>query len=394
MNREHYFDWAATALPDEDILREALEESLKYGANPSSVHGAGTEARTAFENARKRCAAVLCVKPEQVYFTGGGTEGDQIPLLSLLQRPNHNGTIIISAIEHPAVREQALALKNCGYKIIQVRPDKNGIITAEAVTAALTDDTLLVSVMAVNNETGAIQPIYAIADAITAATKGKRRPKFHVDAVQAFGKTAVNLSHPGIDSAALSTHKICGPRGCGLLYVRDRIEPFLKGGGQEKGLRSGTENLFGALATAACLERYAIRENAPEGSPAHPATVTALTENTARFIESLAALPYVQILPSTREARDDRFSYAVVQASFKNIPGQVMVRALSEKGFYISTGSACSASKNSRPVLEAMGISSEVGQNAVRFSFSSHTTETATSELLAAVTEVAELFNR
>ncbi len=390
MNRDHYFDWAATALPDDDILREALDQSLKTSANPSSVHGAGKEARDAFESARKRCAAVLGVKPEQIYFTGGGTEGDQIPLLSLLQRPNHNGTIIISAIEHPAVREQALALKNCGYKIVQIKPDKNGIITPEAVTAALTDDTLFVSIMAVNNETGAIQPIYDIADAINAATKGKRRPKFHVDAVQAAGKIPLKFSYPGIDSATISTHKICGPRGCGLLYVRDRIEPFLKGGGQEKGLRSGTENLFGALATAACLERYAVRESAPETVSA----VAAQTENTARFIKELTKLPYVQILPESREPHDDRFSFAVVQASFKNIPGQVMVRALSKKGFYISTGSACSTSKNSRPVLEAMGINADVGQNAVRFSFSTHTTETATSELLAAVTEIAELFNR
>ena len=248
-----------------------------------------------------------------------------------------------------------------------------------------------------------------------------------MDAVQAAGKIPFELSYPGIDTAAISAHKLCGPRGIGILYMKDRFEPFLKGGGQESGMRSGTENLFGALALAACLERYymrgrlgaadvsgtvassgaagatsasgAKREDATGVSNATGATSSAGSayaaeeERTARFIEKLKALPYCTLIPENRKPVDGRFAPGVVQASFANIPGEVMVRALSEKGFYISTGSACSARKSQRPVLAAMGIKGEKAANAVRFSFSSHSTDEGAEMLFAAVSEVAGRFN-
>ena len=157
-NKDHYFDWAATSPADEDILKEALEETLKYWGNPSSTHAVGKEARELFEAARVRAACALGVKPETIYFTSGGTESDQIPLLSVLAKPM-KGTVLVSSIEHPAIREQSEALKNCGWNVIQIPADSDGIITPEAVTSLITGDTVLVCIMAVNNETGVIQPI-------------------------------------------------------------------------------------------------------------------------------------------------------------------------------------------------------------------------------------------
>jgi cysteine desulfurase len=381
MEKEHYFDWAATSPADEDILKEALNETLEYWGNPSSTHAVGKKARELFESARARAAAALGVKAENIYFTSGGTESDQIPLLAVLAKPN-KGTVLVSSIEHPAIREQSEALKNCGWNVVQIPADNDGVIQPEAVTGLLTNDTVLVCIMAVNNETGVIQPIYEIADAITKACEGKRRPKFHVDCVQAAGKINLNLSYKGIDSAALSSHKICGPRGIGILYMKDAIEPFLRGGGQEKGLRSGTENVFGALAFSKCLERYYNKQKASDA------------ERTKSFVEKLAALPGCTIVPPSRLEKPELFSPYVVQAAFKNIPGNVMLRALDSKGFSISTGSACSAKKNKRPVLEAMRVDPKLRENAVRFSFGPHTTDKAVDDLLAAVAEVNSQFNK
>ena len=380
-NKEHYFDWAATSPADEDILKESLEETLECWGNPSSTHSVGKQARELFETARTRAAKALGVKPETIYFTSGGTESDQIPLLSVLAKPM-KGTVLVSSIEHPAIREQSEALKNCGWNVIQIPADSDGIITPEAVISLLTADTVLVCIMAVNNETGVIQPVYEIADAITKACEGKRRPKFHIDCVQAAGKINLNLSYKGIDSAALSSHKICGPRGIGILYMKDAIEPFLRGGGQEKGIRSGTENVFGAVAFSKCLERYYNKANPADA------------ERTNNFVERLSDLSGCTIVPPSRLEKKNLFSPYVVQAAFNNIPGNVMLRALDAKGFSISTGSACSAKKNKRPVLEAMHVDPKLRENAVRFSFGPHTTDQAVEELFTAISEINAQFNK
>lgn len=379
-NTEHYFDWAATSPTDEDILKEAMELTLEAWGNPSSVHQIGKDAKALLDQARNTAAKAMGVKAENIYFTSGGTESDQIPLLSVLTKPV-KGSVLISSIEHPAIREQAEAMKNLGWKIIPVPADKDGRITPEAVTNLLSNDTMFVCVMAVNNETGSIQPIYEIADAITKACEGKRRPKFHVDCVQAAGKIKLDLSYKGIDSAALSSHKICGPRGIGILYLKDSIEPFLKGGGQEKGLRSGTENILGALAFSKCLERYYNKDNSTQ------------VQITNIFVKKLSELPGCTIIPPSRLEKPDLFSPYVVQAAFDHIPGNVMLRALDSKGFYISTGSACSSRKNSRPVLEAMHVDSKLRETSVRFSFGPHTSEKAIDELYEAVKEVNSTFN-
>ena len=388
-----YFDWAATSPQDKEILNESLSKTLSVWGNPSSSHQAGKEARELLEDARNSCAKSLGVKSETIFFTAGGTESDQIALLSVLSKPV-KGTVLISSIEHPAIREQAIVLKKCGWNVENLKADKLGIITPETVSEALDKfpDTHIVCIMAVNNETGVIQPIYEISDVITKKSQGKRRPKFHVDCVQAAGKIPFDLNYEGIDSAAFSAHKICGPRGIGILYLKNPIDSFLKGGGQEKGIRSGTENVFGAVSFAKVLEKYFISERNTESI----AKMNEMKQLTSSFIKKLSELKGCTIIPEGRllPENSERFSAYVVQAAFKNIPGQVMLRALDAKGICISTGSACSNKKANRPVLEAMHIDSDLRETAVRFSFGPLTKKEDIMFLLYSISEVNDTFNK
>lgn len=389
ISREHYFDWAATSPCDEAILQQALKESMEHWGNPSSIHEAGTDARQSLENARKRTAESLGVKPETIFFTSGGTEGDHIPLLSLLAKPT-KGSIVVSAIEHPALREMTKMMQNCGWKVITVSPDKNGFLQPDSLVSAVQDDTAFVTVMAVNNETGAIQPIKKISEALTERCRGKRKPFFHVDCVQAAGKIQLELSDWGIDSASFSAHKIGGPRGIGVLYLSKQMTPFLRGGGQESGIRSGTENLFGATAVSLCFEKYLVRTSNPKSEE----RFLLQKEWTKKFLEKLKSIPGCTLIPHCRsqEEFEDNFSPWVVQASFPGIPGQIMERALSSRGFYISTGSACSSGRHSRPVLDSMNISGSEKESAVRFSFGWETTEQSIEELAKQVEAIAKEF--
>lgn len=393
MNSEHYFDWAATAPSDEKILRESLEIALQYDGNPSATHKIGSSARKILEEARASCAKSLGVNSNQVIFTSGGTESDHIPLLSVLNSPK-KGRIILSAIEHPALREECAMLKKQGFEVVSVNPDKNGFICADSILENLTPDTLFVTVMAVNNETGCVQPIYEIADAITKWAAGKKKPHFHVDCVQAAGKIPLDLSHKGIDSAALSAHKISGPRGIGILYLSKPVNSFLVGGGQEQNIRSGTENLFGAVAFSKCLEKYYLNEKALNQQAKNRFEEQKVW--TLDFLKKLKTLEKCQLVPVLREdfseEAQSKFSPWVVQAAFVGIPGNVMVRALDAKGFCISTGSACSAKKQSRPILAAMKLGREIQDSAVRFSFGSFTSQKAMDELFEAVKDIVSEF--
>ena len=430
----HYFDWASTSPQDKDILRECLEITMEKWGNPSSAHAAGKEAKEILDQARNKAAEVLGVKAENIYFTSGGTEADHIPLLSVLNSP-HKGEVLFSSIEHPAVREMARELQKCGWITKEIPCQKDGIINPESLKDMLNSDTALVCIMAVNNETGAIQPVKEITQVIKNADVGKRKIKVHVDCVQALGKIPVNLKDWNVDSAAFSGHKISGPRGIGILYLKEAIEPFLKGGGQEKGIRSGTENLFGALAFSKVMEKYAIPESSDKnqknasGASVSGASATETTDSvlsascsssgasssgisasmtpssrleehlafkelSKNFVEKLSEIKGCTIIPQERLSNPENYSPYVVQAAFANIPGQVLLRALDAEGFYISTGSACSSRKNNRPILEAMKVEPSLRENAVRFSFGHSTTEKALTELLEKVKEINSLFNR
>ena len=386
-----YLDWAATTPPDPEIIAEASQIAVSAYGNPSSVHTAGKTAASLLAEARERCAKTLGVKSDTIIFTSGGTESDHLPMLSLLQRPVR-GSIAISAIEHPAIIEQARMLELLGWKTLVIPVTREGFVTPEAVLATIREDTAYVAVMAVNNETGAIQPVREIAQALLDRCAGKKKPHFHVDAVQAAGKMPLQLSAPGIDSAAISAHKLQGPRGIGLLYVAHRIEPFIRGGGQEGGIRPGTENLAGAVALSRCLEKCGHKKNSctaespVSGTP--PELASGAESVMAHLVSSLTAIGGVSIIPGTRTPADARFSPYVVQFTNAKLPGEVLVRALSDKGIFISTGSACSSKKKNRPVLQAMHVSPDMQQNAFRISIGNATTTADIDALTQALKSV------
>lgn len=398
-NIEHYFDWAATSPQDKEILRNALELSLKYDGNPSSIHTEGQNAKKLLEQTRKNCAKTLGVPETTIFFTSGGTESDHIPLISLLNKNITNSTsrgrIIVSGIEHPAIAEEVQILKRQGFEVVIVNPNSTGIIEPQDIINQITSDTLFITVMAVNNETGCIQPIYEIADKIIEATQGKRKPHFHVDFVQAAGKIPIELNYKGIDSGAFSAHKICGPRGIGILYLAKEINSFLIGGGQENNIRSGTENIFGAIAFDHCLQKYYLNKTNINNETQNRFEIQ--KEYMSNFIKELSKIKGCTIVPEIRKNLDaqtqNMFSPWVIQVAFNKIPGNVMVRALDSKGFCISTGSACSAKKQKRPILAAMKASKEIQDTAVRFSFGPLSTEQGIEELLNAINEINSAFN-
>ncbi|UTY34701.1 cysteine desulfurase family protein [Treponema putidum] len=377
-----YLDWAATAMPQEDINTEALKKSFKYFANPSSKHFLGKDARKILEETRSEIAELLHVIPDHIIFTSGGTEGDYIPMLSFMAMPSPC-SIAVSSIEHSAVREQAAVMKARGYKILQIPADKNGFISADSVLKTIDSDTAFVSVMAVNNETGAIQPIAEIGKAIEEYSKGKRRIHFHTDAVQAIGKIPFELSKLPIHSTSFSGHKIGAPRGIGFLYLAKNMEAFIRGGGQENGLRPGTENLAGVLALSGCLKKYY------DNSETYFSHAKKLMDF---LIEELASIKGLSFIPEARPQLNDKFSPWILQFAVKELTGEVLVRCLSERGICISTGSACSSKKQNRPVLEAMKIDSKMQQNSVRVSIGPLTQKNELEEFLKILKEILNKF--
>jgi cysteine desulfurase len=380
MNQRVYFDWAATAIPDAPPTNIPGDVSIPFG-NPSSKHAEGRAAREALEDARRRSAAVLGVLPEQLYFTSGGTESNALILHSLFTRKYRDGALLYSAVEHPAIRENAAVLEKLGKKAYPIAVNADGRVSGETLERALktAGDGRAAAIMGVNNETGAVMSLGELSRAL----RNREGPPihFHSDLVQAIGKVPVDIAGWDLDSAAISAHKIGGSRGIGLLYLRRALEVLYSGGGQEGGIRPGTEHVAGALSLADCLERRA-----------RPEIVRAEYEKAACrcefLIDSLKKIDRCTLIPADRQARDSRFSPYIVQAAFAGIPGEVMVRALDDAGFAISTGSACSSDKKARPILTAMGIDEQTSLFAVRISQGWSTTDADIEALVKAITGI------
>ncbi|MDR1899841.1 MAG: cysteine desulfurase [Treponema sp.] len=370
----HYFDWAASAIPD-----PAAAETPPYG-NPSSAHLEGRGAREALEDARNRCAAVLGVDPGTLYFSSGATESNAMVLHSFLLRRG-GGRLLGSEGEHPSVRENLHVLERLGKQIGFIPLNSAGAVGAENLSKNLEKfpDARLAAIMAVNNETGAVNDPEAL--------KGLRRSAggppihFHCDMAQALGKIPLTLADWAPDSASLSAHKLGGPRGIGLLYLRGTLEPIFTGGGQERGLRPGTENTAGALALARCLETHCRPGTVAE-------TFSGARARWKKLIAALRALSGCVLIPADRGEEDNRFSPCILQAAFDGVPGEVMVRALDEAGFAVSTGSACSSSRTDRPVLRAMGIDSKTSLEGIRISQGWSTTDGEIDLLITAIRDV------
>lgn len=367
---EHYLDNSATTRCCPEAVAAAVELMERNFANPSSLHGPGFAAERALAAARADVAAVLHAAPEEVTFTSGGTEANNLALFGAAQARRKRGTRIVStAIEHPSVAQPLAALEKEGFTVVRLQPDSAGRIAPAQLYQAVTPDTILVSLMAVNNEVGSVLPVEAAREAIASAGAPAL---LHVDAVQAFGKLPLHPERMGVDLLTVSAHKIHGPKGVGALYHRKgaRLLPRALGGGQEHGLRAGTEAmpLIGAFA-AACRALPDVAK-----AQAHVAALN------AHLREGLAALPDVTV-----NSAADALPY-VLNLSAGRVRAQTMLNFLSERGVYVSSGSACAKGADS-PVLRAMGLPRARIAASLRVSFSRYNTQADCDAFLHALQE-------
>ena len=350
-----YFDNSATTKPYPDALATYTEVATRIWGNPSSLHNLGSQATRILEASRKQIAELIGKKAEEIYFTSGGTEGDNWILKGVaFEKAPYGKHIIVSDIEHPAIKESAAWLKTQGFEVDYAPVDARGFVKVDALANLLRPDTTLVSVMAVNNEIGSIQPIHDIA----ALLEDRPTISFHVDAVQALAKVATEVYLPErVDFATFSSHKFHGLRGVGFVYIKEgkKITPLLTGGGQEKEMRSTTENVAGIAATAKALRL------AMENQEAFASKTQQMKEVIRK---ELANYPDVTIFSG-----EDHFAPHILTFGIKGVRGEVVVHAFEEFDIYISTTSACS-SKAGKPAgtLIAMGVDKSVAQTAVRLS--------------------------
>jgi cysteine desulfurase len=360
---EVYLDNSATTRPSEEVIEmvtKALRDS--YG-NPSSLHRKGIEVEKLIKAARKQVARALGVKDEEIIFTSGGTESNNIAILGIIEGNKRKGNrIITSKIEHPSVLNVFKRLETRGYEVIYLDVDEWGKIKIKQLQEALTDNTLLVSLMHVNNEVGTVQPIEEIGKMLL---QQKSKPFFHVDAIQSFGKLKLNLGKLGIDILSISGHKIHGPKGVGAVFVKKgvKVYPLFLGGNQETGIRSGTENVPGILGLGVAAEKIW------NGLDKHYDQLTILRD---RFLERVRnEIPNVKI--NSSEGPDG--APHILNISFIGIRGEVLLHSLEQDEIYVSTGSACSSKKSSQShVLKAMKLSDDEIEGAIRFSFSYNNT--------------------
>ena len=350
-----YFDNSATTKPYPEALATYTEVANRIWGNPSSLHNLGSQATRILEASRKQIAELIGKKAEEIYFTSGGTEGDNWVLKGVaFEKAPFGKHIIVSDIEHPAIKESATWLETQGFEVDYAPVDARGFVKVDALASLLRPDTTLVSVMAVNNEIGSIQPIHDIA----ALLEDRPTISFHVDAVQALAKVATAGYLPErVDFATFSSHKFHGLRGVGFVYIKDgkKITPLLTGGGQEKEMRSTTENVAGIAATAKAL-RLAMENQ--------EAFVSKTQQMKEVIRKELANYPDVTIFSG-----EDHFAPHILTFGIKGVRGEVVVHAFEEFDIYISTTSACS-SKAGKPAgtLIAMGVDKSIAQTAIRLS--------------------------
>lgn len=361
----HYLDNSATTRVTADAADAAYRAMREGYGNPSSLYAAGISAERLVRESRETVAQALGCEAACVIFTSGGTEGNCTAILGAAWKLRHQGKhIITTAVEHPAVLEPIARLKTEGYEVTYLKPGRDGTISPDDFEQALREDTILCAVMHVNNETGAVMPIRTLTGILQ---RRKSRALFHCDGVQAFMRVPLRVESLGVDFYTVSGHKVHAPKGIGALYIRRgvRIPPLLPGGGQESGMRSGTENVPGIAAFAAALR------NPPR------ADIPALRQ---RLLEGL--------IPTMRV----NFPDALPQILSLSLPGyrsEVVMRILESRGVYVSTGSACAKGKRSY-VLEACGLTPDVIDGTLRVSLSGDNTPEDIDALLEGLREAAD----
>lgn len=372
-----YADNAATTKMSDVAVKAMLPYLQEIYANASSVHLLGQRSAAALFSARQQAAQVLNCAPKEVFFTSGGSEADNQALISAAALGKKQGKchIISTAMEHHAILHTLEVLEEQGFTVTLLRPQADGIVTTMQVAEAITDNTCLVSIMYANNETGAIQPIREIG-----ALCRKHGVLFHTDAVQAAGHLTIDVQRDNIDMLSLSAHKFHGPKGIGLLFANSNIQltSLIRGGGQERGKRAGTENLPGIIGLAAALK------DAQDNMQANTAYITGLRDALRNGLDKIDGASFngsrEHCLPGT------------VNYSFQGVNGEALLSLLSNEGICCSSGSACSAgSLEPSHVLLALGLSHEMAQSALRFSLCEYNTM---DEVQTIITKVTEAVNR
>jgi cysteine desulfurase len=380
-----YLDHSATT-PISNRVRTAIEDVLTTNfGNPSSLHRMGLNAEKSIKDARKKIAKTLKVSDKSVVFTSGGTEANNLAIFGALRK--EKGRIITTAFEHPSVLTTLNYLEKEGYDLVYLPLNRMGHIEIDDLRNALSIDTQLVSIMFVNNEIGSIQPIDKIANLIEAFNREHHaRIRFHVDAVQAYGKLPINLEKMKIDALTISAHKINGLKGSGALIKSDRLDIKARtfGGGQEQGIRPGTENIigivaFGEAAEASCEQMTEDFDHAKNLKQA--------------LIQKLTSIEGIDI---NGEAPQSPY---ILNVSFEGIKAEVMLHTLEMSGIYVSTGSACHSKKTSQShVLTAMGLKQSKIEGAIRISFGHSNTideiDIAADKLLSSYNDLKKLMKR
>lgn len=350
--RQVYLDHGATTPVREEVLEVMLPYFKACYANPSSLHSPGQVVRQEVEKARLKVAEAFRVKPEEIFFTGSGTESNNIALKGVAARQKQGGHIITSSVEHHAVFTVCQALQEEGFQVTYLPVDSFGRVSPESLRAAIRPDTFLISVMAANNEIGTIQPVAEIGK-----IAAENNIIFHCDAVQAAGQVPLDLTKTHCDLLSLSAHKFNGPKGVGALYIRQgtKIKPLLAGGGQEQAIRPGTENVPGIIGMAKALELAVLEMDEKKEK------LTALRD---RLIKGLLEIDEVRLNGHPKERLPGN-----VNVSFQHIEGESILLSLDLQGVAASSGSACS-SGSSEPshVLSALGLDHQSAHGSIRFS--------------------------
>ena len=353
---EVYLDNSATTKPCPGARKRLLEAVDLLWGNPSSLHQKGLEAQLLLEEARAFIAKCLSCRESELYFTSGGTESNNLAVFGAAKAMRHKGKrIVVSSVEHPSVSRAFDKLESDGFTVVRLPVDRFGVVPVEEIENAVDENTVLVSMMAVNNELGSVEPV----DALSRIVKEKHSPALiHVDAVQAFGKLPLNVKKLGVDLMSVSAHKIHGTKGAGALFVKDSLHlaPHIFGGGQEKNVRPGTEPLPAIAAFFGAAQELDIKKSLP--------AVTALRDG---FVKKLSALDGVVI-----NSGADALPY-IVNISLPGRPAEAVLNFLSSKGIYVSSGSACAKGRRS-PTLTAAGLESERVNSSLRISLSRFTT--------------------
>ena len=355
-----YFDNSATTKPYDEVI-EAVSKGMKeYFGNPSSLHNIGMNCEKRLNEAREYFASTIKCNKEEIYFTSGGSEGNNLILKGLL-KPGHH--FITTAFEHHSIISTCKQLEEKGVKVTYLDVDSEGRISLEDLEEAITKDTVLVSIMQVNNEIGVIQDIEAIGKLIKERSS---RAKFHVDAVQGYGKLPIDVNKSNVDFLTVASHKIHGPKGAGFIYIKKGIilNSLISGGSQEKGIRAGTENLPGIIgfekAAQMTFEEMESRYDK-------------VLELKKYFVERLNEIKDIRI-----NGEIDGFSPYILNVSFLGVRAEVLLHLLEEQNIYVATGSACT-SKNSAAhgsyVIKSLGLSNKEVESAIRFSFSYENTK-------------------